>query len=135
MVIKLAEGHEAVTVAHILRWRGWPVNNTEQRVAQREELKNIGWVYTEYRICDGAHRVTAAKASGVVFTNTCRKGVSPIYVPPLSQTNTLTTRHKKNTQPIPLGIGKIFIIYQTKKKSKREAIVDLKYVSAGIFIF
>lgn len=119
MVIKLAAGHRAVTVAHKLRWHGWPINNTEWRVAPREELRNIGWVYTEYRICDGAHWVTAAKASVVIFTNTCHKFISPIYVPPLSQTNTLMTQWKKNTQPIPHGIGKFFIIHQTKQIQRR----------------
>lgn len=41
MVIKLAVGHQAVTEVHKLRWRGWPINNTERRVAWREELRNI----------------------------------------------------------------------------------------------
>lgn len=42
MVIKLAASHE---VAHKLHWRGWSINNTERRVAGREELSNIGWLY------------------------------------------------------------------------------------------
>lgn len=77
-------------------------------------VEELRWVYTEYRRGDSARRVTAAKAGIVVFTNTCCRRVSPIYVPPLSQNK------NKNSH----GIGKYFIIHQTKKESTKICICE-----------
>lgn len=103
----------------------WAKTSTKRKV---EEC-----ICTKYWKCDGVHKKTSAKASFVVFTNTYPKCVSPhyvlIYAPPLSQSNTLTTKWRINTH------CSFFIIHQTKKIKTGSDNSAKIYVSTGIFYF